>query len=297
MRLIAPWILTALLACFPKDDGSAGDDTGIDGDADADADSDADSDADTDADSDADGDSDTDTDVEPEGPVAVCYADPDEVQALTEATLLTGSDSYDPAGGRLSYRWSQVFAPDGSVVVFSGTTSADPSFTTDVAGDYRFSLVVTDEEGDSSEACTANLEATVSQNLWVEVSWSLAGDDMDLHLVEEGGTLLGEGDCYYADTNPDWGVPNDSSDDPYLVLDDLTGVGPEITWIEDPANGTYEVWVVDYDGSVVSSPNDVTVNIYAGGALAWSDTRSISGEGEQTLFAEVTFPSGNVTGR
>ena len=231
-------------------------------------------------------------------PVAVCSAAPPSVEAIHESTTWVGDTSYDPDGTIVSYSWTLVSSPAGATATMPPGTANRRNFTPDVAGDYVAELVVTDDDGIISEPCTATLTATAGEGLWIEMFWENSGDDMDLHLVNGSGALMSNQDCYYANctwASLDWGARGNPDDDPILDLDDIPGVGPENINIAVPSRGTYTVYVHDYPGSAYIGRNNVTVNVYEGGFLAWTDTRNINSENCYEPFVEISIPGGATT--
>ena len=230
-------------------------------------------------------------------PVAVCSVDPTEIEAIHESADWIGNSSYDDDGSIAEYRWTLISAPSGATATMPAGTANRRSFVPDVAGDYVGQLIVVDNDGLESEPCEATLTATAGDGLWVEMFWTHSGDDMDLHLLDDGGTLTSSSDCYYA--NCTWGGLNwgaaGTADNPILDLDDIMGTGPENINIDSPAHGTYTVYVHDYPGSVYTGRNDVTVNVYLASHLVWTDTRNINSEGCYEPFVEVTVPGGVTT--
>ena len=232
-------------------------------------------------------------------PIAVCEVDPSPVQPNGGTATWYGSDSYDEEGFAIvNHTWTLMSKPGGSTASMSNG-GANRDFMPDLAGEYVARLVVTNELGIQSDPCEVVLDAVPGQDLWVQMYWTYAGDDMDLHLVQQGGTLNSSTDCYYGNCVGgmlDWGVLGDPSDNPSLDLDDIQGTGPENINMSNPANGTYEVYVHDYPGSTYDAGNPVTVVVYIGGSMVWSDTRTITGENSSTPFASISWPSGTVTG-
>jgi hypothetical protein len=231
-------------------------------------------------------------------PVAICEADPDEIYAVYESTTWVGRDSYDPGGLRIvDYEWALVSAPTGSTAAIRGSGADRPDFVPDLVGEYVAELVVTNENGESSLPCLATLNAVPSTDLWVEMYWTVNNDDMDLHLVNSGGALTSDDDCYYgncAGRSLDWGVSGASEDDPSLDIDDIPGTGPEnINIFRPPEDGFYTVYVHDYTGSTPDyrGDNEVTVNIYIAGELELTDTRTISGDGDYVPIANIDWAS------
>jgi len=238
-----------------------------------------------------------DTDLPLSQPVAVCSVDPSEVLAIHESADWIGNLSYDPDGSIASYSWTLYNSPAGATALMPGGSANRRGFTPDVAGEYIGELIVTDNDGLISEPCYATLNATAGDGLWIEMFWTYTGDDMDLHLLDDGGVLTTATDCYFA--NCTWGSLNwggaGTTDDPILDLDDIPGTGPENINIDSPDRGTYTVYVHDYPGSVYAGHNDVTVNVYLSSRLVWTDTRNINAESCYEPFVEVTVPGGATT--
>ncbi len=243
---------------------------------------------------------------EPTAPVAICSVTPDPVSPPFEVATWVGIDSFDPRGEEIEqYDWQLVSAPEGSAVTMPFGEANRGPFTPVLAGDYTARLIVTNESGLVSDPCEVTLQAIPDQNLWVEMFWSEFQDDMDLHLLRNDGPLESSSDCYYSNCTParqmffpmDWGVSGYEEDNPVLDLDDIPGTGPENINIADPESGVeYTVVVHDYTGSTpdVYGENDVTVNIYLDGSLAWTDTRTITGDGSYTYFARIDWSTGTI---
>src|SRR3970282_1412005 len=91
------------------------------------------------------------------------------------------------------------------------------------------SLEVTDGRGltGSAEMAFAAVPWTA---MHVSLVWDQAKTDLDIHLVSEGegaSSSVEPFDCYFQNTDPDWGVAGESADDPWIDLDDVDGFGPE----------------------------------------------------------------------
>jgi PKD repeat protein len=71
-----------------------------------------------------------------------------------DVVQLDGSGSTDPDGDDITYAWSAYFLPAGSTAELNDDSVFAPSFTTDVEGDYTYSLIVSDGLAESSPALT-----------------------------------------------------------------------------------------------------------------------------------------------
>ena len=223
-------------------------------------------------------------------PVAVCEVSPTEVQPNGGSATWLGSGSYDDSGAQIvDYHWTLNSKPTGSQVIMQSGGADRGPFYPDLAGDYVAELVVTNDLGFESDPCEVTLMAVPGQDLWIQMSWTHAGDDMDLHLTRNNGSVNTTDDCYYGNCvgGNSWGAS--------LDMDDIPGTGPENITMQTPAAGTYRVSVHDFPSSVNNTPNDVEVTIFLGGVQVWTDTRTIRTEDSYTDYAEISYPSATIT--
>ena len=74
----------------------------------------------------------------------VANAGPNQTSRIGATVQLDGTSSSDFDGNRITYAWSLTSIPSGSSATLSSTTSAQPKFVLDKAGNYVASLVVND---------------------------------------------------------------------------------------------------------------------------------------------------------
>lgn len=87
---------------------------------------------------------------------------PTQYTKVGTAVTLNGTGSSDPDGDELSYRWTIVQSPIGSIPVLKNQYSAQPVFSSETIGIYVFALVVNDGLLDSSISAATVLVASPS---------------------------------------------------------------------------------------------------------------------------------------
>ncbi|MFQ5587195.1 MAG: PKD domain-containing protein, partial [Nitrospiria bacterium] len=75
----------------------------------------------------------------------VADAGPDQNVANGALVSLDGSNSRDPDGDEINFRWRILATPQGSATQLSGPETATPTFIADVDGLYCIELVVVEE--------------------------------------------------------------------------------------------------------------------------------------------------------
>jgi hypothetical protein len=139
-------------------------------------------------------------DAQPANRPPAADAGPDQTVRVTDRVTLDGSGSTDPDGDLLSFAWSFVSVPAGSMALLSDSTAVMPTFDVDVPGSYVLELVVNDgavaSAPDSVVIDTANsppvANAGADQTVRVNESVVLEGSgstDVDGDLLSFAWTL------------------------------------------------------------------------------------------------------------
>jgi hypothetical protein len=154
----------------------------------------------------------------------VADAGGDRVVLFGSVVELDGSNSADPDGDALTYKWT-LTPPQDSKAMLSSATTVKPSFTADVYGTYTVTLVVNDGSVDSAPA-TATISTSIKPVAYITgVTKAWVGDKVSL----SGSTSQGYGPLTYS-----WKLdaPNGSS----AAFDNATIAAP--SFIADVAGNT-----------------------------------------------------------
>ncbi len=123
----------------------------------------------------------------------------------------------------------------------------------------------------------------------ITLTWTSSMADMDLHLLRPGDGSFFDSptDCCYCNTNPDWGVMGQASDNPFLDRDDLAGPGPENINLSVAQDGEYQV-VVHYFASHGAGDVSATVQVRVHGTLIATRTANLA-ELDRWVAGRVTW--------
>lgn len=243
-------------------------------------------------------------------------------QVIPQTVLhLFGDKSTAKVGEVVAWKWT-VKQPMGSKSSFLPHSEfATPTFEANVAGEYLFSLTVTDSMNVTS--CKSDKIKVVvipDESIHVELLWDTpddpdqgdegpeAGADMDLHFVHPlatGPDLDEDGlpdgwfdypfDCFWFNPNPQWASFDPSiDDDPSLDRDDTDGAGPEnlnLNIAED--NTTYRIGV-HYWHDHNFGPSHATVRIYIYGSIEYTVTDLKMVQHDMWEVATLEWPSGTI---
>ena len=214
---------------------------------------------------------------------------------VEERVILDGSMSMDPEGDPIRFEWT-LSKPSRSQSRLDNNMAGIVAFTPDVAGSYRVELRTYDSLNQPSEVAAIVLITARSKfKMRVTADWT-EGGDVDLHLVDENGTLFGPQDCYFLNRMPDFGVLNDNTDDP-LLRDDATGApGTEELVFVLPSDGTYQLYLHYFDDYMLGpAPVDVEVVFNDGSASAFSETITMNAGCDLWHLGEINFPASTFT--
>jgi hypothetical protein len=180
------------------------------------------------------------------------------VFGASSTVTLDGTYSTDADNDQITYKWTLLQKPSSSTAVLSSSTSARPTFTAAVAGDYVAQLIVNDGKVDSAPssvivvASAANVQPVAN-----------AGDDKNV-TVSTVVTLDG---TTSTDANFDtltylWSWMASPSTAP--ALSSATSPKPTFT---PAAAGTYVLSLTVSDGKLSSTPDPITITVSAANSL------------------------------
>ncbi|MCO4745912.1 MAG: hypothetical protein KC912_14050 [Proteobacteria bacterium] len=213
----------------------------------------------------------------------------------------TVSDGFD----NVEYRWTWTahptpYVPGLDVAIAGGWADVPTSGVKQalLAGDYTVQV----DARSGTEEATCSATATVArQGLTVELfSATNSTDDFDLHFVAPGGTLGSNDDCHHANcqNSLEWGVLGDEDNPALWAARPVIGVTRwdfDIVRLMDPPFGSFSIYVHDNTSSSETGSTSFTVRIWDGETLLAELDRTVSGEGTDTLVANLEWPTGIVT--
>ena len=177
----------------------------------------------------------------------------DQSVDLGGTAQLDGSASSDPDSGPspLTYTWSLITRPAGSLAVLSSTTAATPTFKADKAGEYVVQLIVNDGAV-SSAPDTARISTRNTRPI------ADAGEDQT---GQVGDTIALDGrGSFDPDDDPlsfQWSFTTRPSGSSTSITDEVL---PQARFVPDKF-GLYVVQLVVNDGRAASDPDTANVTI------------------------------------
>ncbi|MCB9785646.1 MAG: hypothetical protein H6744_03020 [Deltaproteobacteria bacterium] len=204
--------------------------------------------------------------------------------------------SYTCASVPVVHQWSVLQPPGSQAELEPGPFSATPHIQVAVPGTYDFGLALRDSAGKlQCGPAESSVEVAVRPDLRIELTWTTPGSpdpasddpadnaDLDLHLlhpwaegwdIDQDGALDGwfdtSFDCFWFNTDPNWGTIDPSiDDDPHLTTDSADQPRRErLDMILADQPITYKVGVHAWNDRSFG-PSLATVRISMGGAVVF----------------------------
>ncbi len=204
----------------------------------------------------------------------------------------------------VEYKWEWLNKPNDSYraiiqdsennsVAGQWLSDSNIHFYSETPGTYELKLTLRVLVGDCEEITTDEIavEVVPVTDIYVQLTWTSASSDYDLHIIQPGGHFSrdcddgNDTDCHYCNCNTyngtatdcpergcpgpinavDWNVLAQRSDDPMLLIDDIPGRGPEAIIMSNANAGDYLVAVENY--SNINYNDAAKVRIWIHGIL------------------------------
>ncbi|MFA5771860.1 MAG: PKD domain-containing protein [Thermoplasmata archaeon] len=175
----------------------------------------------------------------------------DQTVNVSTTVTLNGSESYDPDGDTITYKWIQT---DGPTVLILYSTTAKPMFTPTTSGVYKFQLTVNDSKADSEPSIVTITAVTAKQNI------PPVADAGKNQTTEVDAMVALDGSASYDEDNDTITVEWTQIGGPAAVtMSNTTEVKPTFT---PNVTGTYRFKLVANDGKADSiTPGVVTITV------------------------------------
>jgi len=180
----------------------------------------------------------------------VAQPGPDQTAHVTDTLTLDGSKSYDVDGDMLSFKWSFLIKPAGSMTNLSDPSAIRPTFTVDLPGAYILQLITSDGKLSSDPATMS----VVTQNSKPVAN---AGPDQTVYV---GSTVALDGSLAH-DVDLDqmsyqWSLTAKPEGSMAAIFDPTS---PSPTFHVD-LPGAYLAQLIVNDGNLSSDPDTVVVS-------------------------------------
>jgi len=186
----------------------------------------------------------------------VANAGPDQSVQVSATVTLNGSGSNDADRNSLTYDWSFVSIPSGSIATLSNPTAAAPSFMADKAGTYVAQLIVNDGTVNSTPDTVTIAAATGN-------TAPVANAGPDQAVAVNASVILDGSTSTDADRNPltyQWSLTGKPAGSVATLANPTTAM-PKFT--ADVA-GQYIAQLIVNDGTVNSAPDTVIITAGTG---------------------------------
>ncbi len=148
--------------------------------------------------------------------------------------------------------------------------------------------------------CDGSCGTCDDSGIRVELSWTRSQADLDLHFLRNGGDFEDESDCYIHNPNPDWGLLDETEDDPLFGEDQRNGHGedsqPEVLNLTVPRDASYRLLVQYYTGSQpFPASTTVWVKVFYDGVMVREFEETLTYAGSYWNVACLNFEERTVT--
>lgn len=171
----------------------------------------------------------------------------------SKVVTLNGIDSSDPNSNSLTFAWTLLTKPPGSVAVLSNPTDPKPTFTADVTGTYKAQLIVKDSGGLVSNVNALSSVVTIVASISNSMPVAIVGRDQNV--VFGSSTVVTLDGTYSTDADKDqityeWAL-FDRPPGSAAKISDQEKTSPRPTFIAD-VKGRYVAHLTVSDGKTKS---------------------------------------------